>query len=60
MPVNAYQTPTARGEGTGLAILTDREALYVWMEFMAGEDVKPQQTLWRERKGNPAMENYLK
>ena len=53
------QTPTARAEGTGLVIPTDREAFDVWTEFMAGADVKLQQTLWRERKGNPAIENYL-
>jgi hypothetical protein len=53
------QTPTALAEGTGLVIPTDGEAFDVWMKFMTGADVKLQQTLWRERKGNPAIENYL-
>ncbi len=54
------QTPTARAEGTGLVIPTDPEAFDVWTQFIAGAEVKLQQTLWRERKGNPAIENYLK
>ena len=54
------QTPTARGEGTGVVIPTDREAFDRWMEFMAKADIKCQQALWRKRKGNPAIENYLR
>ena len=54
------QTLNARGEGTGLVIPTDREAFDTWMEFMAQADIKHQQALWRERMGNPAIQNYLK
>ena len=54
------QTLNARGEGTGLVIPTDREAFDTWMEFMGQADIKHQQALWRERMGNPAIENYLK
>lgn len=53
------QTPTARGEGTGVVIPTDREAFDNWMGFMAKADAKLKQALWRERKDNPAIHNYL-
>ena len=53
------QTLNARGEGTGLVIPTDRDAFDTWMEFMGQADIKHQQALWRERKDNPAIQNYL-
>lgn len=54
------QTPTARGEGTGVVIPTYQEAFDRWMEFMGKADTKLQQNLWRNRKDNPAIQNYLK
>ena len=54
------QAPAARGEDASLVIPTDREAFDIWMEYIEQAAMKRQQALWRERKRNPAIENYLK
>jgi hypothetical protein len=52
------QTPAPKGEGTGLVVPADRETFDAWIAFMEKTAIRFQQTLWRERKGNPAV-RYL-
>jgi hypothetical protein len=51
--------PAAKGEGAGLPVPADRETFDAWVAFMEKTSIRFQQTLWRERKGNPAVGHYL-